>query len=106
MGSLISKPKAPPAPAPVIISNPLPAPASTVEPDNENRTENMGSETESAADKSAVDADSGDNNAARQNRASDLLRRNRGKGGTILTSFRGVLNDRLKNEPRKTLLGE
>lgn len=99
MGSLISKPKAPPAPAPLIITNPAPASA----PESDSRIEDVG---ETAADKAAPKSDDGEKNTPKQSRTSDLLRRSRGTGGTILTSFRGVLNERLKNEPRKTLLGE
>ncbi len=40
-----------------------------------------------------------------EEREENLLRRNRGFLGTILTGFQGVLSD-TKEQPRKTLLGE
>lgn len=47
----------------------------------------------------------------REQRESNLLRRARGRLGTILTGFRGILNDgaaveSANNNTRKTLLGE
>ncbi len=39
-------------------------------------------------------------------RAESLLRRNRSRLGTVLTSFRGVLDQNTLTAPRKTLLGE
>jgi hypothetical protein len=42
-----------------------------------------------------------------QKRVQDILTRNRGRVGTITTSFNGVLSDAIANVPaRKTLLGE
>ena len=39
-------------------------------------------------------------------RAESLLRRSRGRFGTIATSFRGFFNKTNNDQPRKTLLGE
>lgn len=39
-------------------------------------------------------------------RAENLLRRNRSRLGTVLTGFRGVLDQNSLAAPRKTLLGE
>ena len=39
-------------------------------------------------------------------RSDDLLRRQRGRSGTILTSFRGLESSNTQNAGRKTLLGE
>ncbi len=39
-------------------------------------------------------------------KAENLLRRNRSRLGTVLTSFRGVLDQNTLAAPRKTLLGE
>ena len=46
---------------------------------------------------------------ASESREQSLLSRSRGRLGTVLTSFRGFLNDssdELGDTPRKTLLGE
>lgn len=54
-------------------------------------------------------ADSDDTRAADEERVNQILFRNRGRTGTIGTSFRGILNDpsSAQNLPtRKTLLGE
>ena len=89
MGSLTSSPKAPRVAAPVIapvptpqVSAPVPAPEST-------------SNEPSAEERSA------------QARRSTLLNRDRGRLGTITTSFRGLLGLGNRNDQgRKTLLGE
>lgn len=41
-----------------------------------------------------------------QERAASLLLRDRGRFGTVLTGFRGLLSPLLSANPRKTLLGE
>jgi hypothetical protein len=85
MGSLASRPKAPSAPQVVYIPQPVytsaPPPA--------------GSNTPAPTPKE---------NAA-QARTQNLLQRNRGIFGTVLTGFRGFLNQS-QNNTRKSLLGE
>ncbi len=87
MGSLISKPKAP-ARVQTIIQQ-APVSASLTEPE---RTD---TQTPSPSDSSPSNA-----------RVDNLLRRNRGRFGTILTGFRGVLDSNPGQGQRKTLLGE
>lgn len=106
MGSLISKPKAPPAPKPVIISSPVTVPVSTTSP-SETMAEDVNEDTSSTSDAGEPENNSeAQTQDSREIRSTNLLRRNRGRGGTILTSFRGVLNKRHLDSPRKTLLGE
>ncbi len=81
MGSLFKSPKKPPPqPAP----RPVTAPTPTI--------------TE-VADKT-------DNEIRNESREQSLLRRNRGRLGTINTGFTGFLSPVKTNDPRKTLLGE
>lgn len=95
MGSLSSRPKVPsyatqprvvymPAPEP-LDPMPLPSPAPS-----------------SPDDDSAFDADQAESTI----RVENLLRRNRGRSGTILTGFRGILSPNELVPRRKTLLGE
>lgn len=83
MGSL--SPPARPAPAPQIIYVPA-APANT--------------QAQQAATEQAAEE------AAAEQRTDNLLRRGRGRMGTIQTSFRGLLAAATPPEQRKTLLGE
>lgn len=79
MGSLGSRPSPPPPPPPV----PSPSAPSTPPPDPGPTPEE----------------------AAAQQRRESLLRRSRGRFGTVLTGFRGLL-DLAGSGQRKTLLGE
>lgn len=95
MGSMTSRPKAPPAPEPIYVPTPIytyaPPPAYTppvVAPPSAASEDTATSQAESAA-------------RAEQN----LLERRRSTIGTVLTGFRGLLNDSVANT-RKTLLGE
>tara|TARA_B100001778_G_scaffold178796_1_gene147057 strand:+ start:134 stop:400 length:267 start_codon:yes stop_codon:yes gene_type:complete len=88
MGSLISTPKA--APAPVIVQAPAPAPVTVTT-------------SETATDSTDISAAENAQEAREQN----LLKRDRSRFGTIATSFRGFLDLADRNsKSRKTLLGE
>ena len=82
MGSLTSKPKAPAQSTPQVVyvpATPTPAPVtSTPDPVQE----------------------------AAEARKTSLLARDRGRFGTIMTSFRGFLGEKNNGVQRKTLLGE
>lgn len=91
MGSLASRPKVPNVQQPQIVYIPAPvqsSPASTPLSTNPSVEETSTSE-----------------NVAEQ-REKNLLTRNRGRFGTVTTSFRGLLNTNSANRQTKTLLGE
>jgi hypothetical protein len=83
MGSLASRPKAPSAPQVVYIPQPV---------------------YTSAPNTPTTPAPTSEENAA-QARTQNLLQRNRGIFGTVLTGFRGFLNQS-QNNTRKSFLGE
>lgn len=93
MGSLTSRPKAAPSPqivyvpAPVPTIAPRPAPTTITQP-------TATSDTPSAEQKS------------QEQREDNLLRRDRGRSGTVQTSFRGILNAVNDAAQKKTLLGQ
>ncbi|QQG36025.1 MAG: hypothetical protein HYS17_11080 [Micavibrio aeruginosavorus] len=93
MGSLSSRPKAPDA-APIQYVY-MPATTATA----------PSVSTSSAASVPSTAPTPGDEDVKAQARASNLLERRRGRLGTVLTSFRGLLGDSLSGA-RKTLLGE
>lgn len=80
MGGIVSKPKAPSVPAPVVDTGPT--------------------EAEQAATAEAARL------KAEEDRASELARSRRGLSSTITTSYRGVLGTSELTPKRKTLLGE
>ena len=89
MGSLASRPKVPQVRT-VVVQQPVPqsqTPVKTATPsvDQPART---------------------DDQIASDVRTDDLLRRSRGRSGTILTSFRGLQGASEQADGRKTLLGE
>lgn len=91
MGSITKPPVAPSAPPPVYYYVPSPPPppppptnTGTDTPTNGGTTPEQDKET----------------------RKQSLLRRDRGRLGTILSSFRGILGLSDNAQPRKTLLGE
>lgn len=96
MGSLTSRPKrAPVATRPIIIqSAPPPAvPAVSTAPTSEDAAAGKaGSVQGGEAEKAGAEA--------------NLLKRRRGRLGTVLTSFRGVLSADKQGETQKSLLGE
>ncbi len=87
MGSISKPPKAPKAAQPSVIYVPQVAPPPAPLPEN---TIDEPTEEEQHAE------------ARRKN----LLRRNRGRLGTVLTGFRGVLGLSNESNGQKTLLGE
>jgi len=97
MGSITSKPSAPAAQQPVVISYNYPAPVAApvtsapVTPTTPTPANDTGGGTSEEAKGEA--------------RAAGLLDRRRGVLGTVLTGFRGLLNQGV-NTARKTLLGE
>lgn len=99
MGSLTSRPKPPPAPAPVVFvpqPPPAPAPAPSVQP------------TPAPAEP-APSAEEQAEQAATERRVENLVRRSRGRSGTIRTSLLGVSSDNsagASDSGRKTLLGQ
>lgn len=98
MGSLASRPKAPAVRQQPFIIN-VPAPVSV--PATAQPVPVLGSS-------SGNDMPEEGNEAAAQAqvRGAGLLSRKRGSLSTILTGFRGVLNDSGTDSQRKTLLGE
>lgn len=103
MGSLVSVPKISTTPQPrqtvryvqTVSSPPVSSPAATTAQSSNGSSASASSTNDAAAPSATVAAEREDN----------LLRRGRGRLGTIRTSFRGFLGP--SNEPqRKTLLGE
>lgn len=92
MGGLVSKPKAP-APSPVQYVY-LPSLTATTT-----------ASADSTVEPATIVTDNDDESIKAQARQANLLDRRRGRLGTVLTSFRGLLNDAV-GSPRKTLLGE
>ncbi|MBI2234342.1 MAG: hypothetical protein HYU57_05035 [Micavibrio aeruginosavorus] len=90
MGSLASRPKVP-AVQTVYMPVYTPPPPSSAPP-------------ETGPEDSAAAPPAGDQAAAR--RSESLLDRRRGVLSTVLTGFRGLLNQTTAATPRKTLLGE
>ena len=90
MGSLISKPKSPPSPQVVYVPAPKPV-ADTITADTSS------AETETPKTDDEIQAEA---------REQNLLRRTRGRLGTILTGFRGILSPASAAPARKSLLGE
>lgn len=89
MGSLTSRPKSVVTSTPQVVYVPAsqPDPTPVIEPS-----------TPSAADTAEQDA--------QEQREDNLLRRDRGRGGTIQTGFRGVLSAVQGVGQKKTLLGQ
>ncbi|MEM6781026.1 MAG: hypothetical protein AAF569_04100 [Pseudomonadota bacterium] len=86
MGSLSSRPYVPSQPQ--IVYVPAPSQPATIE-----QTQNE-------------EAAPSDEELASEVRQENLLRRSRGRFGTILSGFRGVFTDQGNTDGRKTLLGE
>lgn len=74
------------APKPIVIETPTPAPTTLAD-------------TDKKPDESISGPDLSDD-------LNSIGQRNRGRTGTISTSFRGVLTDSSATLPRRTLLGE
>lgn len=95
MGSLTSQPKAP-AQSPVVYYVPTP----TYVPAPSAPSSNNNSSSDAPTTSPETEA------AAQQQKAENLLKRSRSRLGTILTGFRGVLEQSDLAPQRKTLLGE
>ena len=100
MGKIFNPPKAPKIqyvriPEPVTPARPVTNPVANPTAPPSNSTSEVPTEEE-------------EQRISSQLRESSLLRRSRGRFGTISTSFRGFLNDAFdgKGDARKTLLGE
>lgn len=97
MGSLTSRPDITPVQQPVYVpvqtAAPQPAPPVSARPEEE-----AGSAPQENAEEQQREAG--------QEREQSLLKRSRGRAGTVLTSFRGLLSDSANTARRKTLLGE
>jgi hypothetical protein len=91
MGSLSSRPS---VPSPQVVY--LPQTTSTPSSTTAATTTSTSTSTDSSADTTT----------ASQAREESLLSRSRGRAGTILTSFRGLLGAATDTTMRKTLLGE
>lgn len=89
MGSITKAPTAPAAPQPVYYYVPSPPPPPPPPPSNN------GTGDDPAAPPAGKPA-----------REQNLLRRDRGRLGTILSGFRGILGLSTNTPARKTLLGE
>lgn len=102
MGSITSKPKAPAAQQPVVISYNYPAPVTAPV-----TTPVTSAPVTPTTPTPANDTGGGGTSeeAKGEARAAGLLDRRRGVLGTVLTGFRGLLNQGV-NTARKTLLGE
>lgn len=96
MGSLSSRPKVPANTAPQVVF----VPSST----------NTGTVASSVSSQSTGDtgsaAEGNDAGNSAESRTESLLRRNRGRLGTVLTGLSGVLNPVRSEGQKKTLLGE
>lgn len=90
MGSITKAPVAPSAPQPVYYYLPSPPPPPPT---------NTGTDTPTGGGTTTPEQD-------KETRKQSLLRRDRGRLGTILSSFRGILGLSDNTQPRKTLLGE
>lgn len=95
MGNIFSRPKMPAIPAMPVISY-TPTPSVT----------NKASTNEPPAGTGGSNADNAPEYTADQQREKNILTRNRGRIGTIGTSFNGIMNDFTITPTRKTLLGE
>jgi hypothetical protein len=110
MGSLTSRPKAPSvaaetsaAPSATTDAADAAASASAAEAQAEAETAAAGNAT---ADTATAAADETATITPEAERQASLLERSRGALSTVLTSFRGVLDDNIDPQQPKTLLGE
>ncbi len=110
MGSLTSRPNIPQAQQPVVVTVPAAAPApatqnaATASPAASTAAPVKANEETPAAD-TASDTPVSEA-AQREAREQSLLRRSRGRFGTVLTGFTGLLSQTSGQSGRKTLLGE
>ena len=91
MGSISSRPKVPTTPQVVFVPQSTPTPTSTSTSASTNTNADTSADTPATASEA---------------RESNLLRRSRGRSGTVLTGFRGLLGTANNSQAKKTLLGE
>ena len=110
MGSLTSRPKIPQVQQqPVIIAAPPPAytaPAAEASSQPATTTQTDTASSSAAADNAASSDGTSNTEAQRLAREDSLLQRSRGRLGTVLTGFTGLLSQTVGQAARKTLLGE
>ena len=105
MGSITSTPRLPVVqPQPVYIQAPAPVTAPVYTPPSSITAPASGGASGGTA--SATPADIAAAATPQGARSAGLLERSRGIFSTVLTGFRGLLNDTPGAAPRKTLLGE
>lgn len=92
MGSLSSRPKAPKKPKVVFVSKPAVSSVTQAESGSSSSSE---TKTDQAPEQ-----------ALAEERTASLLKRDRGRFGTVQTGFRGFLGVSDEGSQRKTLLGE
>lgn len=104
MAGLVSGPKAPRQPQVVYVPQPVQRPPRSPQTNTNNPATGSGNATGSAEENAG---NSQDNEAGKaQKRAANLLAAQRGRTGTIRTSFRGILEEKNTRPRRKKLLGE
>jgi len=96
MGSLTSRPKSVPIPQTVYVPNPQNV--------SQNVSQNVTIPTKAPSSISPTEPSAED--AIQKRREDNLLRRDRGRSGTVQTGFRGILNAVDAASKKKTLLGE
>ena len=102
MGSVTSRPKAPSSAIPAAQTVSAPAVAAT--PAATTSTPAAGSTSSATGTATTVAPTAAQ--VQQQERDDNLLQRDRGVLSTVLTGFRGVLDDSVAPKPQKTLLGE
>ncbi len=98
MGSLTSRPKAPTVQQSTVQYVPVSTTASAAQ--------SVSTVSEATATAAEETQNTEEGKTASDQRTSDLLRRSRGRAGTILTGFRGLLESSGSAPARKSLLGE
>lgn len=101
MGSITKAPVAPAAPQPVYYYVPAPPPPPPPPPPS-----TSGGGTDTSGGGTTTPTPTPTPEQVKETRTQSLLRRDRGRLGTILSSFRGILGLSDNTAARKTLLGE
>lgn len=104
MAGLVSGAKAPRQPQVVYVPQPVQRAPRLPQTNTNNPGSGSGNETGSAEENTGNSQDNKAGNA--QQRAASLLAAQRGRTGTIRTSFRGILDEKDTRPRRKKLLGE
>ena len=98
MGSLTSRPKVPKQTQPQVIYVPAPQPRIYTPTTQSSNGSSQNEDTRTPEEKQEEEQSAV--------RVENLLRRNRGVGGTVKTGFRGLLSSNDSMPARKSLLGE